>query len=115
MLQLSCQYIRSYLVSEREEEEVDLSLVLPEPNVSLNYCIEQYSAGEKLTGKNKFKCDKCGELQDAEKKTLIKTLSSNEYLRYNILAYCQNNFEELAFSEYGHYLIEELFSFFNCY
>jgi hypothetical protein len=32
------------VVSEREEEEVDLSLILPEPNVSLNYCIEHYSA-----------------------------------------------------------------------
>ena len=29
--------------SEREEEEVDLSLILPEPNVSLNYCIDSYS------------------------------------------------------------------------
>ena len=47
------------LVSEREEEEVDLSLILPEPNVSLNYCIENYSAQEKMVGKYKFKCDNC--------------------------------------------------------
>ena len=40
----------------------------------MNYCVEQYSAGEKLTGRNKFKCDKCEQLEEAEKKTLIKTL-----------------------------------------
>jgi len=39
-----------FSVSEREEEEVDLSLVLPEPNVSLNYCVDNYSAVEKLVG-----------------------------------------------------------------
>ena len=50
------------LVTEREEEEVDLSLILPEPNVSLNYCISNYSKAEKLAGRDKFKCDKCGEL-----------------------------------------------------
>lgn len=47
------------VVSEREEEEVDLSLILPEPNVSLNYCIEHYSAQERMSGKDKFKCDNC--------------------------------------------------------
>lgn len=63
-----------YLVSQREEQEVDLSLVLPQPNVSLNYCIDKYSDVEKLVGSEKFKCDKCGGLQNAEKRTLIKTL-----------------------------------------
>lgn len=51
-----------------------MSLVLPEPNVSLNYCIDKYSDIEKLVGSEKFKCDKCGGLQNAEKRTLIKTL-----------------------------------------
>lgn len=51
-----------------------MSLVLPEPNVSLNYSLENYSAVEKLMGRDKFKCDKCGDLRDAEKRTLIKTL-----------------------------------------
>ena len=27
-----------------------------------------------MTGRNKFKCDACGDLQNAEKRTLIKTL-----------------------------------------
>jgi ubiquitin C-terminal hydrolase len=42
--------------------------------VSLNYCITNYSKGEKLAGRDKFKCDKCGELVEAMKSTQIKTL-----------------------------------------
>ena len=48
-------------------------------------------------------------------KTLIKKRSAKKELRYEILGSLQNCFEELAFSEYGHYLIEELFLYFNCY
>lgn len=44
---------------------MDLSLTLPEPNVSLNHCVTRYSAVEKLTGRDKFKCEKCGDLQNA--------------------------------------------------
>lgn len=51
-----------------------MSLVLPEPNVSLNYCISNYNKQEKMTGRDKFKCDKCGDLVDALKATHIKTL-----------------------------------------
>ena len=36
-----------------------MSLILPEPNVSLNHCVESYSVGEVLSGKDKFKCDNC--------------------------------------------------------
>jgi ubiquitin C-terminal hydrolase len=41
---------------------VDLSFILPEPNVSLNYCISNYSKPEKLCGRDKFKCDRCNQL-----------------------------------------------------
>lgn len=51
-----------------------MSLILPEPNVSLNYCLDNYSNGEVLQGRDKFKCDNCEDLQNATKKTLIKTL-----------------------------------------
>lgn len=51
-----------------------MSFILPEPNVSLNYCISNYSRAERLTGRDKFKCDKCGDLVDASKCSLIKTL-----------------------------------------
>lgn len=61
-------------MSEREEEEVDMSFIIPEPNVSLNYCISTYSKSERLTGRDKFKCDHCGDLVDANKCSLIKTL-----------------------------------------
>lgn len=33
-----------------------------------------YSKPEKLTGRDKFKCDKCGDLVDANKWSVIKTL-----------------------------------------
>lgn len=62
------------IVTERIEEEVDLSLILPEPNVSLNYCISHYSTPQKLTGHDQFFCDTCKSLQNAEKSTLIQTL-----------------------------------------
>mgnify|MGYP000931515541 FL=1 len=74
MLSLQNQYQRCNLVSEREEEEVDLSFILPEPNVSLNHCIDNYSKPEMLTDRNKFKCDKCGDLVDAQRRSLIKSL-----------------------------------------
>jgi ubiquitin C-terminal hydrolase len=52
-----------------------MSLTLPEPNVSLNYCISNYySKPEKFTGKNMFKCDNCGKLVEALKWSLIKSL-----------------------------------------
>jgi len=52
-----------------------MSLTLPEPNVSLNYCITNYyTKAEKFTGKNMFKCDNCGKLVEALKTAHIKTL-----------------------------------------
>jgi ubiquitin C-terminal hydrolase len=39
--------------------EIDLSLHLPEPNVSLSYCIRSYSNKEYMKGQDKFFCDKC--------------------------------------------------------
>lgn len=53
---------------------MDMSFSLPEPNVSLNYCISNYSKAEKFTGKNMFKCDTCGKLVEALKWSLIKSL-----------------------------------------
>ena len=48
-------------------------------------------------------------------KALLKTNATQEMYRYWILESCQNNFEELAFSEFGHYLIEELFEVYSYY
>lgn len=54
--------------------EIDLSLHLPEPNVSLSYCIRSYSNKEYMKGQDKFHCDKCNSKEEAEKQTLLKTL-----------------------------------------
>ncbi len=74
MRSLQDRYSLHYLVSEREEEEVDLSLVLPEPNVSLQFCIRSYSEGERMKGRDQFKCDQCAQLRDATRTSLIKSL-----------------------------------------
>lgn len=51
-----------------------MSLHLPEPNVSLSYCIRHYSTPEYMKGSDSFFCDRCKSLQEAEKTTLLKTL-----------------------------------------
>ena len=61
-------------VSERDELEVNLSVHLPEPNISLSHCIRNFSSVEHLRGQDKFFCDKCQSLQEAQKTTLIKSL-----------------------------------------
>lgn len=61
-------------VSERDELQVDLSLHIPEPNMTLSECIKNFSAKEGLREENKFFCDVCRCLQNAQKTTLLKTL-----------------------------------------
>lgn len=59
--------------SQRDERFLDLSIDL-EQNSSLTSCLHKFSAPEMLCERNKFHCDKCGGLQEAEKKTKIKRL-----------------------------------------
>lgn len=54
--------------------EMDLSLHLPEPNVSISHCIKQYSVEEDMKGEDRFFCDRCKGLEEAKKRTLLKTL-----------------------------------------
>ena len=55
-----------------EEPFMDLSVEVQE-NYSLSGCLNAFSAVEKLSGKNKYWCDKCCDLQEAEKKLKIKS------------------------------------------
>ncbi|KAF8588617.1 cysteine proteinase [Ramaria rubella] len=60
-------------VSSRDESFLDLSIDI-EQNSSVTACLRQFSASEMLAQRNKFFCDTCGGLQEAEKRMKIKKL-----------------------------------------
>ena len=60
-------------VSRRDEQFLDLSIDL-EKNSSVTSCLRNFSASEMLCERNKFHCDSCGGLQEAEKRMKIKRL-----------------------------------------
>ncbi|KAJ6520191.1 hypothetical protein C8R45DRAFT_1058362 [Mycena sanguinolenta] len=60
-------------VSARDESFLDLSIDI-EQNASVTACLRQFSASEMLCQKNKFFCDVCCDLQEAEKRMKIKKL-----------------------------------------
>lgn len=60
-------------VSRRDEHFLDLSIDL-EKNSSVTSCLRNFSASEMLCERNKFHCDTCGGLQEAEKRMKIKRL-----------------------------------------
>ncbi|KAH8891921.1 cysteine proteinase [Thozetella sp. PMI_491] len=59
--------------SQREETFLDLSIDLEEHS-SVTSCLQKFSAEEMLCERNKFHCDHCGGLQEAEKRMKIKKL-----------------------------------------
>ncbi|RKP39185.1 hypothetical protein BJ085DRAFT_43723 [Dimargaris cristalligena] len=60
-------------VSSREESFLDLSIDI-EDHSSVTSCLRQFSASEILCQKNKFYCDECGGLQEAEKRMKVQKL-----------------------------------------
>lgn len=60
-------------VSSRDESFLDLSIDI-EQNSSVTACLRQFSASEMLCQRNKFFCDGCCDLQEAEKRMKIKRL-----------------------------------------
>lgn len=54
-------------VTSRDESFLDLSIDI-EQNSSVTACLRQFSASEMLCQKNKFFCDGCAGLQEAEKR-----------------------------------------------
>lgn len=60
-------------VSRRDEQFLDLSLDI-ERNSSVTACLRQFSASEMLCERNKFNCDNCGGLHEAEKRMKVKKL-----------------------------------------
>jgi ubiquitin carboxyl-terminal hydrolase 9/13 len=59
--------------SQRDETFLDLSIDL-EDHSSVTSCLRKFSAEEMLCERNKFHCDHCGGLQEAEKRMKIKRL-----------------------------------------
>ncbi|KAK9815432.1 hypothetical protein WJX72_003636 [[Myrmecia] bisecta] len=60
-------------VTSREEAFYDLSLEI-EQNSSLTSCLRNFSSTETLNAEDKFFCDACGCLQEAEKRMKVKEL-----------------------------------------
>jgi ubiquitin carboxyl-terminal hydrolase 9/13 len=60
-------------VSQRDEAFLDLSVDL-EQHASVTSCLRKFSEEEMLCERNKFHCDNCGGLQEAEKRMKIKRL-----------------------------------------
>jgi len=59
--------------SQRDEPFLDLSVDLS-PFTSVTACLRKFSEEEMLCERNKFHCDNCGGLQEAEKRMKIKRL-----------------------------------------
>lgn len=60
-------------VSSRDECFLDLSIDI-EHNSSVTSCLRQFSASETLRSRNKFFCDTCSGLQEAEKRMKVRKL-----------------------------------------
>ncbi|KAK9447941.1 uncharacterized protein V1518DRAFT_419269 [Limtongia smithiae] len=58
-------------VSRRDEQFLDLSIDIEE-HCSVSACLQQFAASELLCGTNKFQCDCCGGLQEAQRGVRIK-------------------------------------------
>ncbi|KAJ1941251.1 hypothetical protein EC988_006811, partial [Linderina pennispora] len=65
---LSCENVTS-----RDETLLDVSVDIHE-NTSVTNCLNQFAAGELLCHNNKFYCDNCGGLQEAERRMRLKRL-----------------------------------------
>lgn len=59
--------------TQRDETFLDLSIDL-DNHSSVTSCLRQFSAEEMLCERNKFHCDNCGGLQEAERRMKIKRL-----------------------------------------
>ncbi|KAG6831970.1 hypothetical protein H0H87_003305 [Tephrocybe sp. NHM501043] len=67
-------YLLNKIVEEVEEERKELDAPDDQQNSSVTACLRQFSASEMLCHKNKFFCDSCCDLQEAEKRMKIKRL-----------------------------------------
>ena len=83
-------------VTCREEPFMDLSLEIQE-NSSLSNCLKAFSAVKKLSGENKYWCDKCCHFQEAEKRLRIKSPPNVLVCQLKRFKYTQNRFKKLLY------------------
>lgn len=75
--------------SQRDETFLDLSIDLEEHS-SVTSCLRKFSAEEMLCERDKFHCDNCGGLQEAEKRMKIKRLPKILALHLKRFKYAEN-------------------------
>ncbi|EFW99650.1 ubiquitin c-terminal hydrolase [Grosmannia clavigera kw1407] len=75
--------------SQRDETFLDLSIDLEEHS-SVTSCLRKFSAEEMLCERDKFHCDTCGGLQEAEKRMKIKRLPKILALHLKRFKYAEN-------------------------
>lgn len=70
-------------VTSRDENFLDLSIDI-EQNTSVTACLRQFSASETLCQRNKYSCERCCSLQEAEKRSVKedKAYTSSELTRW---------------------------------
>ena len=85
-------------VTSREESFLDLSLEI-EQDSSLSQCMRNFSSNEPLRGENKFFCDTCCSLQEAQKRMRIKRLPNVLALHLKRFKYIENlqRFKKLSY------------------
>eukprot|EP01126_Amoeba_proteus_P026589 TRINITY_DN2633_c0_g1_i9.p1 TRINITY_DN2633_c0_g1~~TRINITY_DN2633_c0_g1_i9.p1 ORF type:complete len:126 (+),score=8.06 TRINITY_DN2633_c0_g1_i9:605-982(+) len=62
-----------FKITSKEETFLDLSLDIAQ-NTSITRCLKNFSSTETLGNKNKFYCDHCSTLQEAQKRMKIQRL-----------------------------------------
>jgi ubiquitin C-terminal hydrolase len=70
---ISCLCCGSVKTTHRDEPFLDLSVDV-QPNTSISYCLKNFGSAELLGGTNKFFCENCNGLQEAQKSMKIKRL-----------------------------------------
>lgn len=75
--------------SQKDETFLDLSINLEE-HTSVTSCLNNFSAEEMLCERNKFHCDHCGGLQEAEKRMKIKRLPKTLALHLKRFKYTED-------------------------
>lgn len=88
-------------VTNRDETFVDLSLDV-EQNSSISACLRKFSRTETLTARNKFYCETCCALQEAEKRLRLRRLPKVLTLHLKRFKYVE---ELQSFSKLSHRVV----------
>jgi ubiquitin carboxyl-terminal hydrolase 12/46 len=83
-------------VTSRDESFLDLSVDI-EQNSSVTGCLRNFSSSETLCHKDKFFCDTCSSLQEAEKRMKIKKLPNVLALHLKRFKFIETTFKKLSY------------------